>query len=80
MHESPHTYIEQDRGETKFVSESKIFFNIEFCMENGKKWQILAEKWNSSVSSSQMTIATRFVAPLIDFLLIFVCTLKLLYK
>ena len=50
-------------GGTKFVSESKIFFDFEFCMENAKKQQILAKKWNSSVSSSQMKIVTGFVQP-----------------
>ena len=66
MHETTHIYIKQDRGGTKFVSESKIFFDFEFCMENGKKWQILAKKWNSSISSSQtmIVIVTRFVHPL----------------
>ena len=64
LHDNPHTYIKQDRGWTKFESESKIFFDFDFCMENGKKRQILDEKWNSSVSSSQQKIVSRFVHPL----------------
>ena len=37
---------------TKLVSESKFFFDFEFCQENSKKRQILAKRWKSSVSSS----------------------------
>ena len=34
--------MDQDRGETKFLSESKNYFDFEFYLENGKKRQILA--------------------------------------